>query len=510
MKRRQWLALGLLTGAVFSFGPTSARAQTLDRCQKQIENLGRGFQDQVFKALQKCKDFYRLEVVRSQANPAYNLTAALDRRAKACGIALDKVLGTPNGLGGPIQKTQAEKYYKKLDDLLVRGICTNLHLVQLGYLPETLSAPCSGYGDWWKRWFLTAMLKSAYERQLWLVSDLPAILASLADPDSASLDPTLKCAVGTGPNWCAVLSVPPCHKLNCRIDPVVTQLTIGLCGLGSTTAALSGEVVQEYCQFPPYTGCDLAIVGNPARTIDPVSFLGNTACTANLRSMGFVKGPTSCTIQYEYEDVAGTTLTTTISTGSVVSGPRNVEVCQSTSAPPPVGTQDNCVNPPAPDLGPSGGCLQLPAATNTSDCGTVCSGMGSGPGPIHVNLTGSVSTGDSVALSHLQIVTKSGTECPGGHNAPRNQVPLFFTTGSTKIDVDGDPTCSTCGVLNIGPVSGTPLSDLDLDNVTDGSPGDEYLTSQDLSGLVTSGGFPGACPDALPPLFTGFTIACGP
>lgn len=123
------VSLGLLTGAVFSFGPTSARAQTLDKCQKQIENLGRGFQDQVFKALKKCKDFYRLEVVKSQANPAYNLTAALDMRAKTCGIALDKVLGTPNGLGGTVQQTQAEKYFKKLSHLIAKGKCTNLHLV---------------------------------------------------------------------------------------------------------------------------------------------------------------------------------------------------------------------------------------------------------------------------------------------------------------------------------------------------------------------------------------------
>lgn len=126
----------------------------------------------------------------------------------------------------------------------LKNKCNGHHLVQLGYLPPY------PYGDAWIVWIVTAMLKGAYERQLWWVPDLPAILKTFVDPDpSAAGDCATRAngsPMGDGKDYCAVLLSSPCHRLACRIGTVDSSLQINSCGTTSS-GGLYGEVIQEYC-----------------------------------------------------------------------------------------------------------------------------------------------------------------------------------------------------------------------------------------------------------------------
>ncbi|GIW43530.1 MAG: hypothetical protein KatS3mg077_0812 [Candidatus Binatia bacterium] len=494
MKGRRWLLSGLAAAAFAVGGLLSpAAAQDLAKCQKQLENNARGFKDQVFKALQTCKDLYRTEVVKAQT---LNLTPAqlatnLDKKAVVCGKKLDGVLGTKGGgLGTATPKTQAEKYYKKLNDLLVTNKCTSDHLAQLGHLPS------AQFGDAWIRSFLVAQLKWAYEQQLSVVPDLPSILNQLIDPDTALAG---SCAIappaGDGNNYCAVLASPPCTALNCRIDSVNTSLTINLCGLGPVPAPLSGEVVQEYCQFPPWTGCDLAIVGAPARSIDPVNFVGNNACTTSVRSEGWVKGAASCTIGYGGPNGSPVT---TFNVSSVVSGPKDITICQDVD--PTTGS--SC----AP------GTLVLPAAS------TPCGCSGAPAGPINVTFAGSLGAGDSITSAALQIHTVNpATANCSGTTSDATFVPLFFTTGSVSITVEdadsgtapcaGDADCSGSDTLSLSQ-TGAPITGAAPNTNDSNVLASNFLDSSDLATATTAGGFPGACSATLPSLATVFKIVC--
>jgi hypothetical protein len=320
-----------------------------------------------------------------------------------------------------------------------------------------------------------------------LVADLPNIMNSLVDPDTAN---TGSCAIpppaGDGNNYCAVLASPPCNKVNCRIDTPNTTLTINLCGIGPLPANLSGEIIQEYCQFPPWTGCDIAIVGNPARSIDPVNFLTNDACTTNLRAEGWIKGSNSCQIGYGGPSPGGAV--TTFSVGTVINGPKDISICQDT-------TGSGC-----------SGSITLPGGT--TPC-TLCSSTNP-PGPIKVALSGTLAAGDSIALSALQIHTAAAGSPPGvncsGTTGDATFVPLFFTTGTVNVTVQNP--CGSCGPsLSQGAGPGAAFSSV-APNSNSGPGPVNFLDSSDNSGAITAGGFPGACPASLPSLATAFKIQC--
>lgn len=505
MKTRNWLSVPLVAAGLLAAGASGPAlgqgapcppSTTTAVCQTQIENLGRGFQDQVFKAFQFCKDSYRKTVVKFQTNPS-GLPAGLESVSEACGKKLEKVFN-PGNFDCVAPLSQAEKTYCKLRDLVTKGKCTWLDLVSLGHLPEKDEQGDPAYGDAWARWILTAMLKAAYEKQTWLVSDFPNIMDALEDPDVAT---TKQCKdpgpTSSGVNWCAVLSHSPCHKLACRIDQNTTQLSIDLCAL-PVSSPLSGEVIQEYCQFPWFTGCDTAIVGNPARGIDGVGFAGQVACNTNFRSEGFVAGPANGTIQYTYDDFGGGNPTSfTVNCTSNMQGkPKNIQVCQTNDA-----NSNSCTIAPTRDL-----CLP---PLNPGPC-AACGGTFNGPSPIHIKLGGAMVDGDSVSLAHLQIFTAAGappdcTSSGAGNNA--SFVPLFFTTGSFSVDVpDALANCPGCNHDPTGSFSGSaqPLA------YNGGLAGfaDNYLDTYELGGLATAGGFPAACPTGQPPLAAAFRIEC--
>lgn len=483
MKERKWL-WSTLAAAAFAVGALAgpAAAQDVGKCQKQLENIGRGFKDQIYKAIQFCKDTYRAEVVKAGGNQTL-LTTNLEKKAPACGKKLEKVLGTPNGLGGPVQTTQAEKTYKKLKDLVDKGKCTNIHLYQLGHLIPG-SSPANGWGDAWIRTFLAAQLKAAYEQEASIVGDLPAVFGALIDPDGSGA-PTCAGTLEPSVNYCALLATPPCKSLVCNLDPMPSSLNVDLCAIPLPPGDPVGSVVQSYCQFPPWTGCDLAVVGHPSRVINQVNLVLARACTTNVRAMGVVKGPASCTLNYG--PAAGPPVTS-ITTTSNVNGPENVTICQSTQS-----GGGSC----------SAGTHTIPATPSTA-CPACAAG---GPGPIEVTLSGSMSPGDAVIAGQLQILTTTDPNCTQGTATDMNNVPLLFTTGNFNVTVqeaDGGACGSCAGTKTLALTSAGNFSSVTPDSI---APGANYLDSGDLSGACISGGFPGAC-STLSSLVTTFNLCC--
>ena len=455
--RRSWLAsLVAAAGLIFAFGSSPVLAQgDLFRCQQGIEKEAVKIQALILKALQLCKDKYRQTVVKvnklnSDSNPGNDTTLAVElpRITRACDGLLAKTIGIPGGnlnsLGTP--PSQVQKTYQKLNALLAPGKCTDAELAALGYLPS------AAYGDAWIRWLITAMLKAAYEKQIWIVADTPGIMVALCDANGNNTPGEAAGPTGDCPTCCK-LQVPPCNKLNCRLA-ATSGSTVQLLDTGfPIPLALGKEIVSEYCQYPDFIGSDIAVVGNPSRTIDELSLAGNSVCVTQLRAMGFIKCGAS----------------------SLFNGPKDVQLCADSNG--------GACN--------TGACL--PQLTATTACPSPAL-------PLRVcqQLSPTLATAnDTVVLSHLQIeVAPSPPGCTG---AGGNVVPTVLTTGSVTVSFDNfDGSCS-----------GT------YSNTVNGSAGTcptGFLDSADLAGTTLVGGFPAyqSPSSALGDTVTTFNLVCEP
>lgn len=430
--RRRWLAsLVAASGLVFAFGSSPASAD-LYKCQQGIEKESVKIQGLILKALQLCKDKYRQTLVKVNASGgSLSMSTELPKVTKACDGLLAKTVGVPGGnlatLGTP--PSQVQKTYQKLAGLLAGTSpkCTDSDLAALGHLPS------AAFGDAWIRWLMTTMLKAAYEKQIWIVADTPGVMAALCDANGNGTPGEPAGTTGDCPTCCK-LQVPPCNKMNCRLKPggsnSFAQVQLLDSGL-PITIALGKELVSEYCQYPDFIGSDIAVVGNPSRTIDEITAIpGNTVCITQLRASGFIKCGAS----------------------SVFSGPKDVALCADSNG--------GACN--------AGSCLPQPTAT--SSCGSPPPG---GPLQICQQLSGTAATNDSVVLSHLQIeVAPSGCTGAGG-----NVVPTVLTTGQVTVSFDNyDATCT-----------------VDYSNTLNGTAGtcpSGFFDSADLAGTVLVGGFP--------------------
>ena len=442
MKRRAWFSsavLGTLAALALVAAPAHA---ALDKCQKELEVRGRFYQDQVLKALQFCKDAYRIEYVKAitKGLTSQQFLLALDKKAPVCGKKLFGVLGVPNGLGAVVQTTQAEKIFKKLSDAVTTGKCTDNDLASLGHLPSV-------YGDAWKRLFLTAMLKAAYEKQLALVHDFPGILSTMIDPDN--MNPG-DCSAGLSPNFCQLLQSPPCFNRTCRLaSGSESNTNIGF----PINIPLQGELTTGYCQFDPFLGSDIGVIGGPSRTTDPVAVLPLAdACPSTLRASGFIKCGSNPTM----------------------SGPINTRVCAKADGGGPNGI---CTGMIAPVCAP-----QPPGIGNNTNCGVP-------PGPNCVEASGpTAGQGDAVVLSVLQIETQQPPATPPGSTCTGvggNVVPVLFTTGTATVEVENGG--ASCG--GIGPFSKTGSSFANLCPTTPG-----FFHSGTLAGGSLVGGFVATSP----------------
>jgi hypothetical protein len=225
------------------------------------------------------------------------------------------------------------------------------------------------------------------------------------------------------------------------------------------TIALGKEIVSEYCQYPDFIGSDIAVVGNPSRTVDELTINANPVCVTQLRATGFIK----------------------CGTNSVFNGPKNVNLCVDA----------------ANGAGPcnTGSCL--PAGAGSESCPS-----GGTPGPTCQALSGSAATNDTVVLSTLQI-ENTGSACTG---ASGNVVPTVLTTGTVNVTVSnydnsGTPPCSASFTDTVtGAPSGTVC-------------GAAFLDSADFGGTTLVGGFPAldsTSPGSLGDLTTVFQLKCEP
>jgi hypothetical protein len=450
MKHRSHRFLSLLAagGLAVSLASGTALAQslTIDKCQKAIETEGVKIQGLILKALQLCKDKYRQTVVKvNKSGGSLQLNVELPKATKACDTALAKTIGIPGGnlntLGAP--PSQVQKTYAKLNTLVSGGKCTNADLAALGHLPQ------AAYGDAWIRWVITAMLKAAYEKQIWLVADTPGIMNSFCDANGNGTTGEPAGTTGDCPTCCK-LNQSPCYKMNCRLG-AGSNTTVNLLESAPLTLPLTGELVSEYCVFPDFIGSDIAVVGNPSRTVNVLNLGGTAACVSMVRAQGFIKcGPSS-----------------------LFSGPRNVALC----------ADANGANPPCSS---SGSCL--PAAANaTTQCAT-------GPGPICQDLLPpAAAVNDTVVLATLQIETANPPPCTGSGG---NVVPTVLTTGNVSVTFSNyDPACS--------------LSNTDTVTGSAGTCPTGFFNSASLGGTTLVGGFPSyQSPGGLGDSSTTFNLVC--
>jgi hypothetical protein len=454
---RSWL-VGLLAAACLVLASGTAQAQ-LDKCQQGIEKEAVKIQALILKALQLCKDKYRQTVVKV-ATKGLDITVELPKVTKACDTLLAKTIGGPlTPLGTP--PTQVQKTYDKLNKLYTATPqkCDDASLAALGHLPQ------GQFGDAWIRWLITAMLKAAYEKQIWIVADTPGIMNALCDANANGTPGEPAGTTGDCPTCCK-LRVPPCNKMNCRLQPGVansfTRVTL-LGEDGSTnvplTLALGKEIVSEYCQYPDFIGSDIAVVGNPSRTVDELTVGPNNVCVTQLRATGFIKcGPSS-----------------------LFSGPKNVDLCVDA----------------ANGAGPCNAGACLPASATSESCPSPGT-----PGPTCQALSGAAAINDTVVLSTLQIES-APTPCTG---AGGNVVPTVLTTGTVSVTVSnydnsGIPPCSASFTdTATGAASGTAC-------------GAAFLDSADFGGTTLVGGFPAldsTSGGSLGDLTTVFQLKCEP
>jgi hypothetical protein len=478
MKHRSHRFLSLLAagGLAVSLASGTALAQslTIDKCQKAIEKEGVKIQAMILKALQLCKDKYRQTVVKvNKSGGSLQLNVELPKATTACDAALAKTIGVPGGLNSSTPTTQVQKTYAKLAALVPGGKCTNADLAALGHLPE------AAYGDAWIRWVITAMLKAAYEKQIWLVADTPGIMNAFCNANGNLTSGEPAGPTGDCPTCCN-LKQSPCYKMNCRLG-LGSQTDLTLLDYTpppppppvppsplSLTLPLSGELVAEYCVYPDFIGTDIAVVGNPSRTVNVVNIPGGTkACVSMVRAEGFIKCGGS----------------------SLFNGPKDIDLC----------ADSNGANPPCG--GPGAACLPAPANATTA-----CS---IGPGPICQKLSPPLAgTADAVMLATLQIETVNPGPCTGSGG---NVVPTILTTGSVTVKFDNfnnpghdhdadnfaDPNCSGSRTATVSGAAGTC------------PPG--YFDSASLGGTTLVGGFPAyssTSPGSLGDTSTTFTLVC--
>jgi hypothetical protein len=460
---RSWL-VGLLAAACLVLASGTAQAQLVDKCQQGIEKEAVKIQAAILKALQLCKDKYRQTVVKVAKNQSLDITVELPKVTKACDTLLLKTIGGPlTPLGTP--PTAVQKTYDKLNKLYTGTPqkCDDASLAALGHLPQ------GQFGDAWIRWLITAMLKAAYEKQIWIVADTPGIMSALCD---ANGNGTLEQPGPTGDcPTCCKLTVPPCNKMNCRLaagsQAVVSLLPEDGGPKSDVNLLLGKEIVSEYCQYPDFIGSDIAVVGNPSRTVDELNVGGNKVCVTQLRAAGFIK----CS-----------------GVGFGFTGPKNVDLC--VDAAKGAGPCNNL-----------GACL--PASATSESCPS-----GGTPGPTCQALSGAALTNDTVVLSTLQIENAGSGNCTGTNG---NVVPTVLTTGTVSVKVEnydnndtgfpGDGT--NCNASYTATVAGVPGTN---------ACGAAFLDSADLGGTTLVGGFPalrGPAP-SLGDLTTVFQLICEP
>lgn len=459
--RRDWL-LSLLacSGLVLGLSSAPAFAGDLYKCQQGIEKESVKIQGLILKALQLCKDKYRQTVVKvnklnSDSNPGNDTTLAVElpKVTTACDGLLAKTIGIPGGNLGTlgVPPSQVQKTYDKLMKLTTVGTppkCEDGELLALGHLPKT------AYGDAWIRWIIMAMLKGAYEKQVWLVGDTPGIMGALCDANGNGTPGEPAGPTGDCPTCCK-LQVPPCFTMTCRLAGASNATLQLLDGGSNFSLGLGKELASEYCQYSDFIGSDIAVVGGPSRTVDEIVIPATArACVTQLRAEGFIKCGGS----------------------SFFNGPKNVTLCaDSDGANPPCGTA----------------CQPAPATSITS-CAT-------GPGPICQTLGTPAVTNDSVILSTLQIETVVPLgPCTGSGG---NVVPTILTTGNVTLNfVNYTPACSGTYTDTVTGVAGTCPA-----------PG-SFLDSEDLAGTTLVGGFPAYQSSAggLGDTATTFSLICEP
>jgi hypothetical protein len=252
-------------------------------------------------------------------------------------------------------------------------------------------------------------------------------------PTSCNPELTLNCR----PNLCSTMI--NCRSHACQLDASSATTTSLSGGALSVTVPLSGRAVFEICKLNPITFGILgapnvyAIIGDSARTVDPVGLLGNTICVDVIRGQGWC-------------DCAGLGI------------PKNMNFCQD---------HDTLVAPACPGV-PTGAnniegpCFCFDGANTTVECGTAADPpcipaetcgftetggfchAGTSTSAVFIGPSGASAVGDCINLNTIQFKTlpNAGTFGPDATpctmddtRPPAGAASVPFTTGAASAQV---------------------------------------------------------------------------
>lgn len=228
----------------------------LDKCAGGIDIEGAKLHTGIFKALQKCKDFYHKEVVKGQ-DPLL--------KADECEIQMAKVFAFTGGAG----TSKTDKAYAGFQKLITTAKCNDDDLRALGHLPT------ADFGDKWIRLMILMKIKLVVEEQIELVRDTITILRALGQ-------------TGNCPSCVKFQNGGRCFAHACTLAGT-SQSIVTTSGGALPPLPLVGALLSEICDDPDFLPNDLASFAPPSRGLKPVDFLGQKVCVIGLGAEGYIR-----------------------------------------------------------------------------------------------------------------------------------------------------------------------------------------------------------------------------
>ncbi|GIW41078.1 MAG: hypothetical protein KatS3mg076_1655 [Candidatus Binatia bacterium] len=301
MKRTRWLLVTALAGGVLLAWTQGLRKRHSTSVRRAIEKEGIKLESKLIKALQKCKDFYRKQLLTNQAKgtPGDKMTGAGGVGEK-CAKQLVKTWVSPT-------PTENPPWQRRLTGLLKlvptptgtatpgKEKCTDADLIALGHLPVDT------FGDKFARLILIMKQKGAYYQQIWLVRDVMNIFQRLAGGHPTINDQEEADCDAFAGGLCAQLTKPPCAAHACALgsgSKVCVDTTNPALDLSLT---LQGFSILQFCDVPSVLPDDFAVIGSPSKGLLPVPLTGvGTACVLAVGAEGYVTRSGSANPKVDY------------------------------------------------------------------------------------------------------------------------------------------------------------------------------------------------------------------
>jgi hypothetical protein len=435
---------------MFTAGTSHAQ---LNKCLDQIDGLAIKLFSTYAKALKKCKVAIQKQVDAGEE-------ADMEKAADAC----EKSLGSLFDINGIRGKSAISKFYDKFNtkfftdtgkcdsDLTENAMVGTAYIPAMGHLVAPVQAPGTTPWDWMMRWIALMKFKLALLEENFVMATTVNLLDSVIDGSGTDCTLPTNCNPETTPNCRPNLCSTGinCRSHACQLDASSATTTSVSGGGAVIMVPLTGRAVFEVCKLNPITfgiagaPAVYAIIGDSARTVDPVGLLGQTICVDIIRSQGWCDCvglgiPKNLAFCQDHD-----VLTAPACVGAPT-GPNNTEgecFCDDGTGP----TANTCGDdsPPCP---PAEQCGITDSSGNCHD--------GTQTSSVFVLPSGASVAGDCVNLNTIQFKTlpnaaafgADATPCTADDTRPpANAASVPFTTGMATASVQNasalEGTCS--------------------------------------------------------------------